>query len=235
MIPLNKRNRILDRWLSLPSPGLTFHSLDILRGLAALWVALFHSMPDYAYTEGTSSIGDCLFKAIMNTRGVDMFFVISGYCISGSALKNSESPQNFLEKRIRRIYPTYWISIVFGAVIVSLITLSGLGKSADWPVFSEILVSLPLLVENQIGFNGVYWSLVHEVHFYLIAYIALAFFRKHFMFVFDAVLLVWIASGFLEMNPASVPVLGAVSLTRHTFFTFYCGSLVFRTIHDVRQ
>ena len=65
--------RLLDRWLSLPSPSLRFHSLDILRGLAALWVALFHTLPDYAYSRGTSTIGDFLFEVIRNCRGVEMF------------------------------------------------------------------------------------------------------------------------------------------------------------------
>lgn len=142
--------QLCSKWLSLPSPALRFHSIDILRGLAALWVALFHSLPTYAYTYGTSRIGDYVVDMIVNCRGVEMFFVISGYCISCSAFKNRESPVIFLKQRIRRIYPTYWWSVIFGALVVSSIAWSGYGESADWPHLPSILISLPLLANNQI-------------------------------------------------------------------------------------
>jgi hypothetical protein len=62
------------------------------------------------------------------------------------------------------------MSIVFGAIVVSLITLSGYGNTASFPSLRRILVSLPLLFANQIVFNGAYWSLVHEVHFYFVGF-----------------------------------------------------------------
>jgi peptidoglycan/LPS O-acetylase OafA/YrhL len=227
--------RILDKWRRLPSPDPTFHTLDILRGLAALWIALFHSMPDYAYTLGASSTGDFLFGMIMNSRGVDMFFVISGYCIASSGFRHSNSPLGFLKQRVRRIYPTYWMSIVFGAIVVSLITLSGYGNTASFPSLPGILVSLPLLFANQIEFNGAYWSLVHEVHFYFVAFLALAVFRRHFIFALDIVLIVWITLAFLRINVDTAPSWSPILLTQSTFFTFYCGCLVFRVIRDINR
>lgn len=127
------------------------------------------------------------------------------------------------------------MSILFGAAVVSLITMSGYGETADWPDFPNILVSLPLLAQNQLAFNGVYWSLVHEVHFYLIALAALVVFRRHFTVLFDAVFILWITFFQFGISPDSVLALRMVSFTQYTFFSFYCGCLVFRTMHDINK
>lgn len=73
-----------------------------LRALAVLPVLLFHAFPDY--------LSGGFF-------GVDIFFVISGYLISGiifrGLLSNTFSYADFYAKRIRRILPNLMLVLAF--------------------------------------------------------------------------------------------------------------------------
>lgn len=65
----------------------TYHLLDASRGFAALWVVMLHvsllGLPQPIYE--FSSFG---------LLGVQMFFVISGYCIANAALRSLVSARS---------------------------------------------------------------------------------------------------------------------------------------------
>jgi peptidoglycan/LPS O-acetylase OafA/YrhL len=75
--------------------------INLLRGLAVLVVCLYHFWPKYI-TGGYV--------------GVDIFFVISGYLITGNILSDISNKKfsftNFYSKRIRRIFPTLILLLV---------------------------------------------------------------------------------------------------------------------------
>jgi peptidoglycan/LPS O-acetylase OafA/YrhL len=79
-----------------------YELLDGLRGLAALAVVLHHLR-----------VFDGGHFAVM------VFFVISGYCITASAescRRNGLGFGQFMARRIKRIYPPYWLAILFFSV-----------------------------------------------------------------------------------------------------------------------
>ena len=77
--------------------------LDALRGVAALCVAFFH------YTNGTF-LYNLVFK--FGGTAVDLFYMISGFVIFLSVV-NAASWKEFVKKRIARLYPTYWICLLY--------------------------------------------------------------------------------------------------------------------------
>src|ERR1700737_3537651 len=82
--------------------------LQSLRGIAALTVAIGHTLTYYYYD--TSSYG----SMVLNGRGaVVVFFVISGYVLTCS-LRNSPfdrySILKFWMQRAFRIYPAVWVA-----------------------------------------------------------------------------------------------------------------------------
>jgi peptidoglycan/LPS O-acetylase OafA/YrhL len=87
-----------------------FHSIDSLRGIAALAVCFYH------FTGGFLSKDNILTVANQyGYLGVDAFYVISGFVIPFSfAIKNYQITQfwSFFKKRFVRIEPAYWVSIV---------------------------------------------------------------------------------------------------------------------------
>src|ERR1700675_4549326 len=79
--------------------------IEGLRAVAVLLVVLFHAFPD-------AMPGGFI--------GVDIFFVISGFLITGIIARELLSGQfsllHFYERRIRRIFPA--LIVVLGAVLV---------------------------------------------------------------------------------------------------------------------
>jgi peptidoglycan/LPS O-acetylase OafA/YrhL len=177
-----------------------FLLLEIARGLAALWVFLFHikemiEVPlPYLYV--FSSYG---------ALGVPMFFVISGYVITYSAessLKNNKPPHQFIINRFRRIYPTFWVSIGVVLILPYIIEAISFFKSGYY-VFPENKIGLmtydewlnffalskvfyatsPDLQSEFSVINAVYWTLAIEFQFYLIIYACLHFKNQYRLLV----------------------------------------------------
>jgi len=173
-------------------------SLDAARGLAALWVFLYHIR---------LGIEPGVFRQFANAGflGVPAFFVISGYCMMATSrrmLASRQSAGRFLRRRLRRILPPFWASIlvVLAVPFLGAAILAGLGGAFHWPAprwrqFSALdWVELATLTKGlwvtggahkpYSAVNPVYWTLSIELQFYLVMTVALAFRRR-----FDAILL----------------------------------------------
>ena len=106
----------------LPKPGV-YKSLDAWRGVAALWVVAYH-MTLVILKRFPQQHGYPVYEfSLYGWLGVQMFFVISGYCIVNAAVKSFERGKPtrlFVWARLRRIYPTYW----FGAALAVLVAVA---------------------------------------------------------------------------------------------------------------
>jgi len=121
-------------------------SLTGLRGIAALWVVLFHYFtPVFLATPLLCILGH-------GYLAVDLFFVLSGFvlCLNYSAyFVNGVTGQqywNFLSRRIARIYPLYLATLVVAAILVTRRLLQFWGTH-----FSVTLLANVFLVQN-LGF-----------------------------------------------------------------------------------
>ncbi|XEG75366.1 acyltransferase family protein [Pseudomonas sp. abacavir_1] len=100
--------------------------------------------------------------------GVDIFFVISGFLISGIIIRNKESGRfsilKFYESRIRRITPAY-----FSALTIATIACSILFTNSDFRVFWSSLKRAAVFDSNSFfaDFGGYFassalqWPLLH--------------------------------------------------------------------------
>ncbi|EMI17904.1 acyltransferase 3 [Rhodopirellula maiorica SM1] len=157
-----------------------YELLDPLRGVAILAVMLLH------FSERGRESGDDLIHSYLwpitqhGYLGVQLFFVISGYCIAAALYGTLNKPQPFryfMMRRFRRIFPPYWISIVL-VVMLGFATIFILNTSPDvvfpltpfdW-LCNALLLQGPL---HAVDANLVYWSLSIELQFYLVMAIAL--------------------------------------------------------------
>lgn len=95
--------------------------------------------------------------------GVDFFFVLSGFLVSGLLFREYErhgdiSPRNFLIRRGFKIYPSFWLLIVVSLVVIMLRH----DRLKPWAVISELCFVQnygPQLLAHT-------WSLAVEEHFY---------------------------------------------------------------------
>ncbi len=133
------------------------YSIQILRGLAALLVVIYHASIKY-----DQSYGGYIFH--FGNIGVDIFFIISGYVMSLIYSKRKLDVRSFVVDRLRRILPIYWLLTLAGYIAYllypSLVNSSGGNTYVFesfflWPVDGKFLIQ-----------NG--WTLSFEFYFYLL-------------------------------------------------------------------
>jgi peptidoglycan/LPS O-acetylase OafA/YrhL len=150
-------------------------ALDGVRGLAILLVLLYHFI---SQTTATNS-----FEAVVNRilgfgfLGVDLFFVLSGFLITG-ILYDSQSDRaffrNFYMRRLLRIFPLYYavLAVVF-FLLPSIPVLRGsevvaLREHQAWAWLYGVNVFLAIRGGWALSYIEHFWSLAVEEHFYLV-------------------------------------------------------------------
>jgi peptidoglycan/LPS O-acetylase OafA/YrhL len=154
--------------------------LDALRGIAILLVIAHNATLHY----GTTSYLHPLFDR--GWMGVDLFFVLSGFLISGILLDTKESPnyfKNFYARRVLRIWPLYYCLLAFMFVVLPRASASQgaaiFAKSSPWWAYPFFLQNFLLpLSTDAAGPLGVTWSLAIEEQFYLVWPIIVRFLSK---------------------------------------------------------
>jgi peptidoglycan/LPS O-acetylase OafA/YrhL len=155
-------------------------ALDGLRGVAILLVMgfhYFHHLESPYYKSQLYPWGE-YFSAVPVFKygylGVELFFIISGFVIA-LTLEKSGSPLEFLLRRFVRIWPALLFSAILTFFLLNLSDAPfALTRRQMWPNFLPSLTLTPTMLWSgtfpHVDFvTGVYWSLVVEIRFYLIA------------------------------------------------------------------
>lgn len=141
--------------------------LDGLRGFAALIVVLFHYLYHFDIKYGHAFVVPQFLS--LGKTGVHLFFMVSGFVIFWT-LSRCKHPVDFVFSRFSRLYPAYWVAVLFTFIWVVLVGPED--RARDIPT---LLANLTMWQEF-LGFShvdGVYWTLSVELHFYMLALIAL--------------------------------------------------------------
>ncbi|HEY0256721.1 MAG TPA: acyltransferase [Candidatus Methylacidiphilales bacterium] len=146
-----------------------FAYIDAVRGYAFLGILFVHS----AYSTGPFSWG---FLAKQGEYGVQLFFLASAItlCFSMSARQEGKMDfVNFYLRRLFRIAPLFWLSMVFYWTVPQVIPASWLGQWAPQGVHASyfLLTTLFLHGWHPCTFNSIVpggWSIAVEMTFYLV-------------------------------------------------------------------
>ena len=140
------------------------NTLQAGRGLAALAVLMFHLSLIVEHMTGVSPFWSV---TQFGNRGVDFFFVLSGFIIMRAHRTDIGCPTrwiNFIRKRFIRIFPIYWLytALVVGALSIGLGSFPLPETAAGWFAttisllrFADVVTPLPQA-----------WTLFHEMLFY---------------------------------------------------------------------
>lgn len=148
-----------------PANNGKFNLIEIGRAVAAILVVFHHagsimSQPRF--------YGDEPFSGHFENFnvGVDFFFVLSGFIITWihrGDIGQAGRVGNFARKRFLRIYPPYWIILIFLVVLYQIFPSAGVDSQRD-PL--NIFLSVFLLPYTAQPVLGVAWTLTHEIFFY---------------------------------------------------------------------
>lgn len=154
--------------LELPPPDAAgerrnrFVELDVLRGLAVLLVLVRHSEGLIAGMSGWSQRG-LEFVCRGGWIGVDLFFVLSGFLVSGLVYRELDATGQlklgrFWMRRAFKILPSFWVYLFFLLIVT-------IWREGNMP-WERWLAELLFLQNYLPGLAGHTWSLAVEEHFY---------------------------------------------------------------------
>jgi peptidoglycan/LPS O-acetylase OafA/YrhL len=103
-----------------------FQEIDVFRGIAALWVMLFHFVLRYQEPDLSMAAQLPAIRAVSMAIGavlpdfgllpVFWFFMISGFVITWT-LERCRTWRDFAVSRASRLYPTYWCAVTLTLVV----------------------------------------------------------------------------------------------------------------------
>ena len=139
-----------------------YPALDGLRGVAILLVVIYHNF-------------GFISQSHFGWLGVDLFFVLSGFLITGILLKTVDKPgflSNFYMRRVLRIFPLYYLSLLIFLFVLPPFT----SERIHWDYYIDNQVYFWTYIQNWLfifkepgnaQILNHYWSLAVEEQFYI--------------------------------------------------------------------
>jgi exopolysaccharide production protein ExoZ len=151
--------------------------IQVLRFLAAFAVVAFHA---WGIAPEGYKVPDDVFAFVLSWggRGVDLFFVISGFIIFYATHRANQDAGEFLRRRVERIVPLYFF-VTFAVTLLG-VTLPDIFGTPDWFTLRHIAKSLAFIsfTDGEAPVVYVGWSLEYEMYFYLTAALLMALTRN---------------------------------------------------------
>jgi len=184
-----------------------FETFDALRFFAFFKVFIFHipilSFPIFNFIKNGGGIAVCF------------FFSLSGFLITYLILEEKKNTGKmnlyyFFSRRTLRIWPLYYIMLLFAFLtpsILSLISINSVGDGykPDWIMSIFFLENYKMILTDSfpnVSPLGVMWSLCIEEHFYLIWGIALFFIplRKTYVLILLSIIIAHLSRYIFYLN-----------------------------------
>jgi peptidoglycan/LPS O-acetylase OafA/YrhL len=180
-------------------------ALDAIRGIAILLVMMRHLFAEPARAHLPAVLAELIG---FGWSGVDLFFVLSGFLITGNLLREKGSPhyyRNFYARRTLRIFPLYYAVLSFVFLVVARFSWfepERVRYAVEHQLWIWLYATNLLIVKNSayiLASINHFWSLAIEEHFYLIWPAVVACFsgrelRRVILLVIGAALLLRCAS-----------------------------------------
>lgn len=198
----------------IPTHNTFYRGLDGYRGIAALWIALFHF---YQWCDSTflSSL-DIVPRIASGDKAVPIFVVLTGYLIwvSVGKIKDISDLKKYAQNRALRVLPAYYTAIVFIFVFAII---------NDQPFHLRNLVSdlfLARIFGSSYFTTPQAWSLFIEIVFYIAAPFIFVFVQRGRLAFF--IVSIFLLSYFENHQSAS----RELCLWKYFFMGMSCAELI---------
>lgn len=159
------------RFLLKQNAQARFSDIDFIKGLAIIWVVMFHVYKDFSEMfcgkNGANGLTFCNF--IMNgAMGVDLFVIASGFLLMFSYHHKevSHSPFKFIFARFKRLLPLYYAAIFLVVMLDSLIGRENF--KLDVTAIVLHMLGLHSLTSHLFSLEGAWWFMGLIVQLYLL-------------------------------------------------------------------
>lgn len=154
--------------------------LDGLRAFAALWVVFGHSHLFVLGWERSGSLwGRPLDLLLYSHLGVNLFLVLSGFCLALPVVRNANrltsSTARYFKARAWRILPPYYAALLLLLLVNNFWPVAAWGRHAvmltptiPWQVMGANLLLLQDVFPQLNQINGPFWSIATEWHLYFV-------------------------------------------------------------------
>lgn len=163
-------------------------ALDGIRGLGVILVLFYH----YGSSAAAHGLDNLLIQMTgIGWSGVDMFFVLSGFLITGilyDSKGKSNFFRNFYARRTLRIFPLYYFAAI-AVIALAVVTGEDLlgGANPLWILF--YVGNFQMAFEGGGSLLDHFWSLAIEEQFYLVwPFFVLSLSRKKLMLLATALI-----------------------------------------------
>jgi peptidoglycan/LPS O-acetylase OafA/YrhL len=146
--------------------------VDGLRAIAVLSVVAFHTAIGIP---GIERLPIPWAAALAGKHGVDLFFVLSGFCLSYPSLKRRREGKasffglsSFAAKRLVRIVPPYLIAVALLTALALWLARFGIVLSLTEPFSWLTIIQNALFLDGSTYyFNPSFWTLAVELRWYI--------------------------------------------------------------------
>jgi peptidoglycan/LPS O-acetylase OafA/YrhL len=214
-----------------------FYSIDILRGLSAIAILIFHYF-HFLDGGGSMDLDDSLlqevdtlnFLGLLRDHGsiaVMLFWTISGFVFMNVYAGLNPNFKTFWVNRFARLYPLHFVTLI----IVSAIQLSALYIFGHHLVYDNnsvtqfilhIFLASEWFTPNAHSFNGPIWSVSIEIIIYAIFFLYVRLFPINLLTQVAA--LIGFGAAMVLIPDSTIPVCGAFffgGMLCYSFF-FFC-------------
>ncbi len=184
-----------------------FYYLQFARFLAAVYVLFFHK-----FSSGFSAADFLISKG---DSAVSFFFILSGFVITNSLLRNPVGFKEYIYRRSLKIMPLWILSVLFSIIASATFSLTPMR------FFLAILLLQTVYPNYSLDINFVGWSLSVEFIMYIILFFMVTCVNvksKGFAFY---VILVWVLTQFVFLHLISINTVQLNTWFDFDFFIYY--------------
>ena len=180
-----------------------FREIDFIKGIAIIWVVVFHMFKDFnAVFMGKAGVSGLSFSHLFmwGALGVDLFIICSGFLLAYSYSNSAEikSFGGFLLRRLKRIVPLYYIAIFSVLVLDYFIGRENFQVNAMSIILH--MLGLHTFTGYIMDIEGAWWFIGLIIQLYLLfpfIHRSIQYFNKFYVLIFCFFLTV--ASKFIDV------------------------------------
>jgi len=190
--------------------------------------------PQSEWSMGTKMYYSLLQFTSLGREFVIFFFVLSGFSIAHSLSGKNKNIGSFYLRRVIRLYPPYILALIWAAVIFFL--LKKFAHQDILPGATSVFHSVKSTLSNLIyipegALIPQFWSLTHEVIFYIIMPLFLFINIRHYIW---ASLLIYLAGLFLLPPGSNTSSIMAAYFLEYNIF-FAAGVFLYMNYEKIKS